>query len=430
MTQPERIPVVTAFVHSGHRIALIRRSREVRTYQGHWAAFSGYLERLALNQARQELYEEAGLSEFDAALSGIGVPLEVDDPANGHRWLVLPFLFRLRDGAEIKTDWEAEEFGWFTREEMRELATVPGLDAALSRVWPPIGDREFWAELAGVATDTVNGATELARRGLTALGGYVQTHYEDLNRNELLQAVRAFAASRVVMGVFPNLAARLLLATELTGGQFDFDTLITESLSAMEDAVRLSAEAAAESLCGKRRLFTLSYSVAVRDAILAWHTDESEVIVAESGPRNEGLLLVDYLAERGVNVSPVADTDIASAVELADAVIVGCDAITETDDLLNKTGTRSAVEAAVSAGVPAYAVAQTTKIVPPGWPVFLERQSPADCGIGEETTGSPVYDCTPLDAFEAVFTEDGVLTPGRLADVRADLGSVELVPGS
>jgi len=428
----DRVPVVTAFACRNGRVALIRRSERVGTYRGAWAGFSGYVERLPLNQAWQELAEEAGVGRQDARLTGIGIPLPVDDPESGHRWLVFPFLFELTEAVEIKTDWEAAEWGWFAPEEIADLKTVPGLEQAFLRVWPAFGDREFWNGLAGVATDTSLGATELARRGLTALGGYVQANYDNLNTVGLLRTVRAFAACRPAMGVFPDLAARLLLGMEREGGQFDFGALVTELLGAVEDATDLSVGVAADGLRDKRRLFTLSYSEAVRDAIISWHTADSEVVVAESGPRNEGVRLAEHLSSHDVRARTVPDADIPSAVRDVDAVFVGCDAITDAEELLNKAGTRSAVVTAKAAGIPAYAVAQTFKIMPPGWPVFLERQSPADFGetAGESQTGSPVFDLTPLGSFDAVFAEEGRITSAGLAEIRAELGSVELVPGA
>ena len=428
MSVEEWVPVVTAFAYRGDKIILIKRSERVGTYPGHWAAFSGYIERLPLNQARTELLEEAGLIVGHTHLRGIGIPFPVDDIEAGHRWLVFPFLFKLEDGVEIKTDWETAEWGWFSPEEIPALKAVPGLDKVLDRVWPPFGDQEFWNGLEAVAADTDHGATELARRGLQALGGYVQAYDLKLDRHGLLRAVRAFAACRPSMGVFPNLAARLLLAIEREGGEYDLDVLITELLSAVEDATDLSVASGIDCLGQHERLFTLSYSEAVRDAILEWHKGDREVIVGESSPKKEGIQLSHYLCEHGVNARTVADSDIEAAVAEVDAVVVGCDALTSTG-LINKIGTRRAVMKAKEAGIASYAIAQTFKILPPEWPVFIERQAPADIdSSATEEKGGHIFDLTPLDAFTAVQTDDGRLTTRKLAEIQSELASVELLP--
>ncbi len=137
-------PVVTCFVmkqspHGQDLVLLVKRSDRVRTYRGHWAAISGYLEAGAtpLSQAREELREELGLEEEDARLIRTGEPLTFTDDAIGVAWTVHPFLFRLRDGSEIRTDWEASLSGWTPPAEIGELPTVPMLREALARVYPP-----------------------------------------------------------------------------------------------------------------------------------------------------------------------------------------------------------------------------------------------------------------------------------------------------
>ena len=152
------------------------------------------------------------------------------------------------------------------------------------------------------------------------------------------------------------------------------------------------------------------------------------MLIAESLPQNEGILLANDLCQRGVDTRTVADQDIEAAVAQVDSVLVGGDAVTR-DHLLNKVGTRRAVMKAREMGIPAYAIVQTFKTVPPEWPLFLERQAPADVDPeAVEEKGAPIFELTPLDAFAAVFSEEGLLTRERLTEIRSELGSVELMP--
>lgn len=424
---PQRTPVVTAFVYHGGEVALVKRSDRVKTYQGKWAAFSGYVEHAPLQQAYIELAEEAALSESQVKLMGIGIPLEVDDDRDGSRWLVLPFIFKLEEGAKIEIDWEAEGIGWFTADDIESMDTVPGLSQALKRVWPVFGSEELWRDLGAVAMNTREGATELARLGLEALGRFVQGRWDTLDHRQLVRVIRGFAATRPVMGVFPDLAARLLLGMEREGGEFQLDALITEMIGEINDATALSVDAVGDALQSVQRLFTVSYSEAVREAIMNWESDDSVVIIAESAPRLEGIALGENLADHGINVETVADADIAAAVETADAVLVGCDSITGTKEVINKVGTRAAVEAANKAGIPSYAIAETIKIAPPEWPIFLEPEKFEE--EGKTPHGAEkVFDLTPFSGFQAVFTEEGALSAGRLSEIQSDLGSVQLIP--
>lgn len=144
---PTSTAVVTCFVMRQSRdrfdeVLLVRRSDRVRTYRGHWAAISGYLEAGAtpLEQAREELREELGLDDEGVILIRAGEPLAFTDDAIGVIWTVHPFLFRLREGSEIRTDWEASASRWMTPAEMEALPTVPMLREALARVYPSGGE--------------------------------------------------------------------------------------------------------------------------------------------------------------------------------------------------------------------------------------------------------------------------------------------------
>jgi translation initiation factor 2B subunit (eIF-2B alpha/beta/delta family) len=346
----------------------------------------------------------------------------VDDAEEGYRWLVFPFLFHLKGGREIKTDWEASSLEWFHQEDMGELRTVPGLREAFQRVWFPFGNNGFWDGLADVAVDTEHGATELARRGLRALGAFVQKEYDNLQYDGLVRSVRAFASARPVMGVFPNLAARLLMAIDREGGQFDFDTLITELMNAVEDASDISSDVTADALADRRTVMTISYSESVLNALLKWNGIGKHVKVAESLPGGEGRLFAEALANKGVAAEVVADADVPLAVKDVDAVLVGCDGITGGSELINKFGMAGLITSANDAGVPTYAVSQSFKVCPSGWPVFLE--------VRKEVGGTRrIFDVTPLERFTAVYTEEGSLLSRRLAEIREELDNVPLLYG-
>ncbi len=427
--QLERVSVATSFLYSNGKVALTKRSQKADTYQGCWAGFSGNIERMPLDQARLELAEQAGVLGENCRLKGIGIPLDVDDEKNNLRWLVFPFLFELNEGGEIRPDWESVECRWFAPEEIGDLQTMPALDSALELVWPPFGDDLLWTDLASIAMDTKSGSTALAKRGLRAVGRFVQDNYDNLNNEDILRSVRAFAATRVAMSAFPDLAARLLMGMEAEGGEFDLDALISELLGEIDDATSQSTNAAANGIKDRKRLFTLSYSETVRDTIIAWHRVGREVMIAESGPGNEGLALADALKEHGIQAETVPDVQISSAVHGADALLLGCDGITDANEVINKTGTSQATDIANDEGIPVYAVAQTFKIAPPGWPVFLEQQTSAEVGSdSQRKPGMPVFDSTPLTRFHTVFTENGPLTSPDLEEIRARLGAVELIP--
>jgi len=126
--------VVTCFLESGGEILILRRSGEVGSYRGSWAGVSGYIESSADEQALTEIEEETNLRRGDVELTKRGEPLAVEDEGLGIRWLVHPYLFRIKDRDKIRIDWEHKETRWIKPEDIERYQTVPKLKEALSRV--------------------------------------------------------------------------------------------------------------------------------------------------------------------------------------------------------------------------------------------------------------------------------------------------------
>jgi 8-oxo-dGTP pyrophosphatase MutT (NUDIX family) len=128
-------------------VLILRRSGAVRTYRGHWAGVSGYLEgepSTAEAQARREVQEETSLSAADVELLRAGEPFTFEDAELDTRWTVHPFLFRVREGASVAIDWEHTEGRWVRPNALSRYRTVPRLKEVLARVYPPdrVGRRE------------------------------------------------------------------------------------------------------------------------------------------------------------------------------------------------------------------------------------------------------------------------------------------------
>ncbi len=398
-------PVVTAFLYRRGRILLLKRSDRVGTHPGRWAGVSGYVERLPLAQALLEIEEEVGVGADQVALRGIGVPMLVRDRVAPKRWLVYTFLFRLRPGATIQADWESAASAWVPPDEVARRRTVPGLANGLARVWPPWGTDGLWEAFGDIATDTESGATDLALAGLRVV--------DPVRGRSRRRALLAFASLRPSMGIFPHLAARALSASASTAG-------LAEEVKAATEA---SAGEAAAALGERRRTLTHSESSACRETLLRWWRPGREVVVTESRPEREGIALARDLASAGVRVTLISDAQIGLFAPRCDAVLVGADAITADDQVINKAGTRLAVLAARDGGVPCYVVAQTHKVCPPGWPAALAPQDPAKLArVRGVRVMNIAFDATPVSWFTQVLTECGPASRRLLAAVRRRLG--------
>jgi hypothetical protein len=131
---PER-HVVTCFLRFGAKILLLRRSELVGSFRGRWAGVSGYMETTADEQALIEIEEETSLGREDLKLLKRGKLLEVSDEKVGVKWVVHPFLFRIKEPGKIKIDWEHTETRWIDPEDIGNYDTVPMLGEILDRVY-------------------------------------------------------------------------------------------------------------------------------------------------------------------------------------------------------------------------------------------------------------------------------------------------------
>jgi 8-oxo-dGTP pyrophosphatase MutT (NUDIX family) len=129
-------PIVTCFLSRGGRVLLLRRSGQVRTYPGKWAAVSGAMETPdPRREALRELREETLLGPPDVEVVAEGPPLLVQDARLGIAWEVHPVLAELAEGAEPTLDWEHTEAHWVPPEDLARYDTVPQLAEALAEVW-------------------------------------------------------------------------------------------------------------------------------------------------------------------------------------------------------------------------------------------------------------------------------------------------------
>ena len=126
--------VVTCFLMRDGRILMLRRSNSVGTFQGKWAAVSGFIESYPQTQSLLEIREETGLEASDVELARVGLPFEVDDEDNDVLWVIHPYLYNVVSQKDIEIDSEHFEYEWIEPRDMSKYDTVPGLQEALERV--------------------------------------------------------------------------------------------------------------------------------------------------------------------------------------------------------------------------------------------------------------------------------------------------------
>lgn len=161
------------------------------------------------------------------------------------------------------------------------------------------------------------------------------------------------------------------------------------------------------------QIVTISFSGTVLLTLRGLGADRLRVSCAEGQPALEGRRMAQRLAAEGIAVTHYADAALAQALDGADAVVVGADAVSP-DWFLNKSGTRMLAAAAAQQGVPCYVCATRDKFVSRAIAnrLRIRDESPAEIwpapppGI---TVQNRYFEATPLDLVSAVISDIGVL---------------------
>lgn len=120
--------VVTCVLRRKGRLLLLKRSEQVGTNKGKWAAVSGFIERGERPEqtALKEITEETGITT--PRLEGRGEVVRIRD--GSYVWSIHPFLFEVGE-EQIKLDWEHTEYAWVDPSDISGYDTVPGFGKVL-----------------------------------------------------------------------------------------------------------------------------------------------------------------------------------------------------------------------------------------------------------------------------------------------------------
>lgn len=403
----EETHVVTVFVRNGTDVLLLRRSEAVGSYRGQWGAVAGHAEGDPDALAREELVEETGISLDEVTLVRTGEPFDVVDEDRNTTWVVHPFLFDC-ETRDVETDWETTEYEWCPPTEILDRETVPDLWTSYERVAPTVETIE---------NNETHGSATLSLRALEVLRDRAAA---GADWSALTSLARNLRAARPSMAAVENRVNRMM-ANAADGETATTEAVLDtahEEIDAALDADDRAAAVAAERLSG-RHVVTLSRSGTVRDALL--DGEPATVTVAESRPGGEGVAIAGQLADEGVDVTLVADSELPTAVADADCVLVGADGVLPDGSVMNKVGTRGAALAADFEGVPCWVVCSRDKVQTDG-EVDREERDASELYAGDAalTVRNPTFDVTPATLVDAVLTESGALDTDDVEAVAAE----------
>lgn len=261
--------------------------------------------------------------------------------------------------------------------------------------------------IARLAGDRESGASEILATALTILREALETGAD------LVEVARALCRAQPSMAPMWNAATAALAARDDPAALERFAQRVARAPYAIE---RFAAEPLLAGVApdATLRVVTISFSATVAH-VLEGLARRRPIIAAcgEGRPALEGRHLASRLAAAGVPVACFADGAIGHALETADAVITGADAVAP-EWFFNKSGTYMLAAAAGHRGVPVYVLAGREKFVSDtvarhlavreGLPDEVWAEPPAGVAVR-----NPYFEAVPLHLMTAVITDVGIL---------------------
>lgn len=277
--------------------------------------------------------------------------------------------------------------------------------------------------ISAIANDRVSGASEILQRAIDVLR-------ESLSRDpdERLHIARALCRAQPAMASIWNAALAALT------DKARFEHFVERVERAPSALTRFTKQVFSEPDSTHRRpdrplsLVTISSSTSVRRALegLA-NTTPLHVACAEGRPALEGRRMAAALAQAGIAVTMFTDAAISEALDQADAVVVGADAVAPRW-FTNKVGTRMLAAAAALVGVPVYVIASRDKFCAPTLaPYVMSREGGAREIWDAPPTGvvvrNPYFERVPLDLVLAFVADGGIMPANDVAEFCVSLAS-------
>ncbi|HEX6642905.1 MAG TPA: hypothetical protein VF215_17445, partial [Thermoanaerobaculia bacterium] len=228
--------------------------------------------------------------------------------------------------------------------------------------------------IEAIRNDTRRGASDLVRDALDAFAATIDEMPSSAAlQPRIEQTARAILDAQPAMAPLLALACTVLRATSAApeGSAAAARQALLEFGARLDRIAREVPERADALIPAGGRVLTLSASSTVRRALFFVAARRTfDVVCLEGRPGFEGRDMAAQIAARGIPVTIAVDAACGAHVRDCDVVLVGADSIGDLG-IVNKIGTRAAAVLARRTGVPIYAIADSTKLLPTGWPQEL-----------------------------------------------------------
>ncbi|MBP2644775.1 MAG: Methylthioribose-phosphate isomerase [Firmicutes bacterium] len=185
--------------------------------------------------------------------------------------------------------------------------------------------------------------------------------------------------------------------------------------------------------CNAGALATVAWGTALGVIRQAFSQGKIQRVFAdETRPLLQGARLTAWeLLQEGIPTTLITDSMAGWVMKkrMVDAVIVGADRITLSGDVANKIGTYSVAVLAKEHNLPFYVAAPLSTFdfsLEKGEDIQIEERAASEVtGFGGTTTApggvevfNPAFDVTPAALVTAIITEEGIVTPPYIDNIR------------
>ena len=273
-------------------------------------------------------------------------------------------------------------------------------------------DQQTERAVAALAADRRSSASEILRRALALLRNALQQ-----GGAEVAAVGRGLCLAQPCMASIWNAVGTALTGSEPEAALARFERRVARAPGAL---ARFAADVLPIGLGDGRRIpmrvVTCSSSRSVLVCLQALGERRAvRVACAEGRPAFEGRDMAKGLADSALTVDFFTDAGLGAALDGADLVVVGADAVASSW-VINKSGTHQLAAAASDVQVPVYVVASRDKFVGPSLAGLLTlKGGPAD-EVWEGAPSSvfvrnPYFEKIPMELVTSVITDVGVLGP-------------------
>ena len=264
-----------------------------------------------------------------------------------------------------------------------------------------------------VKNEQIRGAAWSGRRIAEAFIKLLEDSNSNVNERVFLEACSQALHSNENMGSIYNVVKLAQMSYKRGGGKCVLRSM-KRFINYQDSCKRLLSRYASEIISDigdKLSIMTLSYSSNVFNVLIEVRDFIQEVLVLESRPGGEGLIMAKQLRNEGVKVKPIPDACMHTFINSTDLIVVGADMITADACVINKVGTFMLAKIANEQGVPFMVISESYKIHPSieceGLNLMKKRYFLE--GFGE--IEYQVFDTTPAGLIDSILTEFGGYKP-------------------